>query len=645
MSTNRTHNTLTVKGKLFFTFAVTLLLFLLFAALTASELINIRGTQITARTNAAIASKHVLTLRNAEQSFQISALEATLSTTSYQADQTNKTQAIEQAFKELTQPFQELIAYYRIYHPDTIHGLRILQAQLVTNHIDIRSEIVRVRIGPKNLVPLIIANDRDISGSLDTVQKSLTSIEGDITTRTQQVIDLTIALLIIISVCFIVVGTVLTYVMSRVINDPLKRLLAVTNDIANGNLRKRARITAQDEFGELGTSFNKMAQSLSDSIEELRTERTKLQASISSLSLGFVLVNELKQVSIINHAALHMLWPDIPLKNAQPITFDTMVAKLASAIDLPAIIDKTVSSRKLTVIDGLSLDERYFKFVVTPIMQDSSVIGSVILIDDITEAKVLERSKDEFFSIASHELRTPLTAIRGNMSMAKEYFGAVLKDPDLRSLIDDAHAASVRLIEIVNDFLDTSKLEQGKMVFTFAPVKLDRLIAAVTDDLQTLIDQQKNKVIVKVYSNFPPAYADEGRLRQVLYNLIGNANKYCEAGTITITCDATNKKITVHISDTGRGIAIENQKLLFHKFQQASSSLLTRDTTKGTGLGLYISKLIVERMNGVLRLERSEEGHGSTFAFTIPTARLLMKHIDTVQNREVVDTNTGIAIK
>ena len=114
---------------------------------------------------------------------------------------------------------------------------------------------------------------------------------------------------------------------------------------------------------------------------------------------------------------------------------------------------------------------------------------------------------------------------------------------------------------------------------------------------------------------------DADRVKQVIYNFIGNAMKFTTHGSITISSEVKGRQLKVLITDTGSGIPLDRQHLLFHKFQQASNNILTRDTTRGTGLGLYISKLLVEKMHGKIRLEHSEEGKGSTFSFTLPLAK------------------------
>jgi len=253
------------------------------------------------------------------------------------------------------------------------------------------------------------------------------------------------------------------------------------------------------------------------------------------------------------------------------------------------------------------------------ILSLDKIIGTVILIEDITEAKVVERSKDEFFSIASHELRTPLTAIKGNSSMMLEYFKDKLKDDELSEMLGDIHESSVRLIEIVSDFLDVSRLEQGKMKFNYEPVSIIEVIDSVAKDIQTTLNTGVDLEIDKdSLKEMPNVRADKNKLKQVIYNLIGNSAKFTEDGKIRVTAFNDANTVEIRISDTGRGIAPELKGLLFHKFQQANQSLLTRDTTKGTGLGLYISKMIIENMGGSIRVVESEVGKGTTFGFTVP---------------------------
>ena len=237
----------------------------------------------------------------------------------------------------------------------------------------------------------------------------------------------------------------------------------------------------------------------------------------------------------------------------------------------------------------------------------------------VEEMKKLDKMKDEFLDIASHELRTPLTAIRGNSSLILEYFSDRLQDEQMKEVIGDIHKGSVRLTEIVNDFLDVSRLEGGRMKFEKQKLDLQKLVSEVVEEFSK-IASQKNLVLQfeEVPGRVPSALGDETRTKQVLTNLIGNSIKYTHKGKIVVKAEKKDDCVKIQVSDTGVGISEEKQGLLFHKFQQAGEDVLTRDVTRGSGLGLYISKMLVEGMGGKIYLEKSSLGKGSTFAFELP---------------------------
>ncbi len=371
--------------------------------------------------------------------------------------------------------------------------------------------------------------------------------------------------------------------------------------------------------------------------QELTKEHSRLEASINNLKIGFLMTDINNQVILMNSSAkLMILQPKNldEIARSQIVSLDDLQRKIAeksSDFDLKKEIENCLQNKTIFEKKDFVYGNRDLHIFITPILTYSGheiqVIGGVVLFEDITEEKMVERTRDEFFSIASHELRTPLTAIRGNSSLIKDYYKDTLaSDNNLKQMVDDIYDGSIRLIEIVNDFLDLSRLEQGKIVFKKEEHDFSEIIEYAIREIQpnlafkNLTIEYKNKG-----DQLPKILADGDRVKEIIVNLIGNAIKFTEKGGITV--DATQSNINgesgngflkVSISDTGSGIHEENQKLLFRKFQQAGSSLLTRDTTRGTGLGLYISKLLVEGIGGKIFLEKSEVGHGTTFSFTIP---------------------------
>jgi two-component system phosphate regulon sensor histidine kinase PhoR len=356
--------------------------------------------------------------------------------------------------------------------------------------------------------------------------------------------------------------------------------------------------------------------------KELHAEQTKLQASINSLSVGYIMVDKDYNILIINNAAKQTLCASAvsPYTTVTECNFVHIENELKQVLNLRAFINQCFIEKKPLLLKELRLKNRYFKIFITPIIT-LGVIGVVILIDDITEAKVIERSKDEFFSIASHELRTPLTAIRGNTSMIQEFYADKLTDPQLVEMLQDIHSGSVRLISIVNDFLDTSRLEMKKMVFKNEAFDLVQLVKDTVKEYETTGATKNLYLKLELPAQkLPFVFADKDKVKQILINLIGNAIKFTDSGGVSLRIMPESNFVKVFVADTGRGISHESQNLLFRKFQQAQENTLTRDTTKGTGLGLYISKLLMEGMRGLIKIESSELGKGTTFSISLPFA-------------------------
>ncbi|HEX8182580.1 MAG TPA: ATP-binding protein [Candidatus Saccharimonadales bacterium] len=446
-------------------------------------------------------------------------------------------------------------------------------------------------------------------------------------------------------------ATAAGYYVSRRITRPLVELQKATEQIGQGDLAVRTNIAVRNEIGELARAFNAMAQGLQTSGQKLYDEHARLKASIDSLDVGLLMTFKDDQAISYNTVMPKILGLGMTQSGRQ-ITLQALRTKLLTkGFDLIQSLEACQQTGESFEVGEISYDDRILRIFGAPIMgSDDRIIGAIVLLDDITEAKVLERSKDEFFSIASHELRTPLTSIKGNSSMILEYYKEALKDDQLKEMVDDMHTSSVRLIDIVNDFLDLSRLEQGKIRFNYEATHIEPVIESVVYEMRPVLDEKKIylKLDELTLNTLPQVWVDKNRLKQVVYNLVGNAAKFTDEGGIMITArlDRAAQAVKVLVSDTGRGMTIESQKLLFHKFQQASSSLLTRDTTRGTGLGLYISKMIVENMGGAIALDESVEGKGTTFSFTIPLATPEQQNNAAASRHDTItDTATGLTVQ
>jgi len=248
---------------------------------------------------------------------------------------------------------------------------------------------------------------------------------------------------------------------------------------------------------------------------------------------------------------------------------------------------------------------------------DEQIIYAVVR--DNTARKLIEqqtqdtlRMRNDFVSFVTHQLRTPLSGIKWMLELAAEAGDAAEKT----SYIQDAHESADRLIGLVNDLLDASRLESGKLRIVLQPVPLRALTDAVMDDVATLVREKGHAVSVESPAGLPDVASDAQLLRQVVMNLLSNAIKYTPPnGRIDIGISQEGRNVRWSIHDSGIGIPRAAAARLFEKFFRADN-VHTVDT-EGTGLGLYLVRLIVERFGGTIVCE-SEEGRGTTFTFTLP---------------------------
>jgi signal transduction histidine kinase len=228
----------------------------------------------------------------------------------------------------------------------------------------------------------------------------------------------------------------------------------------------------------------------------------------------------------------------------------------------------------------------------------------------------LDKIKDEFIANTSHELRTPLSGILG-------ISGAMLKGSDgelnerQRQNLSIIESSSRRLANLVNDILDFSKIKNGDIQLNIHPIRIRGIIITIADVFKQLNLSKDLDVIVDLAEDLPPVNADENRVAQILYNLIGNAVKFTKNGSVTVSAEENGSMLEFCIRDTGIGIPVDKLEDIFHSFEQVDSSL-TR-AHGGTGLGLPITKRLVELQGGAIRVE-SREGNGSKFYFTLPLA-------------------------
>ncbi len=236
----------------------------------------------------------------------------------------------------------------------------------------------------------------------------------------------------------------------------------------------------------------------------------------------------------------------------------------------------------------------------------------------IAGLKQLDELKDEFVFIAAHELRTPVAAMKGYLSLVLDGVTGPLADKT-KEFIQKVIASNQRLIQLVNDLLEVSRSEAGKLTIKVSQIDIVQPIKEALGELRPLADKQSISLAYEPPPDTPKIMADADRIKEIVVNLVGNAIKYNnDGGWVRVSHEVKNGEFITHVADNGFGVSPEAQKKLFEKFYRVATEK-TRDIT-GTGLGLFIVKEIIEKMNGKIWAESEGEGKGSAFSFSLPLA-------------------------
>ena len=285
------------------------------------------------------------------------------------------------------------------------------------------------------------------------------------------------------------------------------------------------------------------------------------------------------------------------------------------------------------------LNEKYTYQFIVPKNNEMGNLQSTFnslaqqVLSNIEELKELDKAKSEFLSIASHELRTPLTSIKGSLTLLQQGVAGPLND-EVKNLVNIANVESERLIRLINDILDLTKIEARKLPLKEDWHSLGELTQKTMESLNGLCESAKVDLEYKPDAPYL-IHMDFDRIQQVFTNLLSNAIKHSpENSKVYLLVERhENGHLKLSVKDEGPGIAPEDQELIFQQFRQATSE--ENPLVKGTGLGLAIAKALVEQHKGEIGVE-SKPGEGSTFYFTLPNWKLDMSDSEIKNRMEMV---------
>ncbi len=368
----------------------------------------------------------------------------------------------------------------------------------------------------------------------------------------------------------------------------------------------------------------------------LRDQTNKLSFIFNSINEGLILINEAGTITLINPAASKLTGWDI--KDALGINVN-MVAPLAN--DKGEIYpDRNNPFMRVFKVNQSIKDNQAYLVTktksqisvdinVSPVQDNNNNISAIIIIRNVTAERQEEERLADFISTASHEMRTPVAAIEGYLELALSNKVSIIDD-NVRGYLEKAQIATQHLGQLFQDLLTSAKAEDGRLTNHPQVIEIGSFLNQLSDDLKFSAAKKRLRFSFQFGSNqliskeiegqkqINPLYyiyADPDRLREVITNLFDNALKYTEEGSITIGLTANNQIVQISVQDTGIGIPAEDIEHLFQKFYRVDNSE-TR-TVGGTGLGLFISRKIIELYNGRIWV-KSELGKGSTFYISLP---------------------------
>ncbi|KPU45720.1 alginate biosynthesis sensor protein KinB [Oxobacter pfennigii] len=419
---------------------------------------------------------------------------------------------------------------------------------------------------------------------------------------------------VLVSVITILMGLFVSVYFTGKTIKPIDMLISGIKSIKEGNLDQEININTRDEVGVLAMEFNNMTKRLREydksSVNNLIAEKNKSLAIVKSISDPIVVISNDFKVILVNKSAENVF--DIVEEEVsgghflEAINHKEVFQKIKETSENRIRID---DSRTITIIKG---NKRYY-FIpsVTSILNDDNeVIGMVCVFTDITHLKEVEDLKSEFISTVSHELRTPLTSI---IMGTKLLLDDELLNTEQKEIINAMDEDGNQLMMLINDLLDLSKAESGKMQITLEKTSVYDMAELC---IKSLYDNARSKdieIINYVSPNLPYAYIDYNKIKSVLMNLLTNSLKFTNrGGKVEISASIEGSFIRVSVKDTGIGIPEEFHDKIFDKFSQIDNF-----KNHGTGLGLAIAKEFIMKHNGNIWVE-SKIGQGSNFMFTLP---------------------------
>ncbi|MDQ0350888.1 two-component system sensor histidine kinase ResE [Alkalibacillus filiformis] len=404
----------------------------------------------------------------------------------------------------------------------------------------------------------------------------------------------------------IVLTTIFAFFLSTRITAPLIKMRKAASELARGEFHTKVPVLTYDEIGELANSFNLMRRQLNYHITALNQEKSQLSSILKSMADGVITVNRKLDVLIINPPAEQFL---------EQIVYENSLQKDELPEELKEYFTQVLAN-EVEHSTEIVVQGRSYVLVMTPLYDDSVVVGVVAIIRDMTDERQLDKLRKDFLANVSHELRTPISMMQG-------YSEAIVDDvaetkEEKQELAQIIYDESLRMGRLVNELLDLARMEAGHIQLNIEEVNFQDFIERVARKFTNISTEQNIEFDVHVSIENQLVNIDPDRIEQVLTNLIDNAFRHTDVGGfVKVNVSKQNEDLVVEVQDNGSGISEEDLPFVFERFYKSDKARTRNQSKKGTGLGLSIAKHIVEAHDGNI-YAKSKYNEGTSFTFTLP---------------------------
>jgi len=401
--------------------------------------------------------------------------------------------------------------------------------------------------------------------------------------------------------------------------DRIAKML-IRRDLELSEIREKREV----EFKELERKTKELEESrialmnMLEDVEEARgkaeEEKEKTLTVITNFADGLLVFDKERKLSLINSQAEGFF--DVKARDiiSRPVLELSTFPTLEPLIKLLGKEIKGIFRKELIIKENLTLEVS-----TIPLVREEEKLGNLIILHDVTREKIIERMKTEFVSLVAHQLRTPLSAIKWTLRMVLDGdLGPIAEEQ--RDFMEKTYKSNERMIDLVNDLLNITRIEEGRYLYKPILTDIESVVQFVINSYKEEIKKRKIKFeFKKPEKKLPQITVDVEKIKLAIQNLFDNAIRYTQpGGTVTVSLTHGKKEIEFQIQDSGVGIPKDQQERAFTKFFRGVN--VVRMETEGTGLGLFITKNIIEAHGGKIWF-KSEEGKGSTFFFSLPVEK------------------------